>query len=78
MHTKHGPVLGSLTSSYRQYNCNFLPFHDKILKLEQFLKSSGSEFRNTGAAYLKDLLPYVLVLTVGTCKIFEYLKYIRT
>lgn len=57
----------------------FLPFQDKIkllnwLKLEHFLKSSGSEFHSTGAAYLKELFPNVLVRTVGTCKILEYLK----
>ena len=55
------------------------PFHDKInclnwLKFEHFLKSSGSEFHSTGAAYLKEFLPNLLVRTDGICKILESRK----
>ena len=46
----------------------------KWLKLLVCLKCSGKLFHRTAAAYLKEFLPYVVVRTVGICKIFEYLK----
>ena len=46
----------------------------KWLKLLVFRNSSGKLFHKTAAAYLNDFLPYVVVLTCGTCKMFVYLK----
>ena len=56
-----------------------LPFQDvtsflNCEKFEHFLKCSGKEFHRTGAAYLNEFFPAVVVLTLGICNIFEYLK----
>ena len=56
-----------------------LPFQDcnKFLNCPKFpcdLICSGRSFHNTAALYLNDCFPNFSVLTLGTSKIFEYLK----
>ena len=52
----------------REINClNWLKFDDDLI-------SSDKEFQRTGAAYLKEFLPYVDVLTLGIFRMLEYLK----
>ena len=56
-----------------------VPFQDciKLLNCEKLfsvLKWSGRLFHNVAAAYLKDCLPYLDVLTCGISNILLYLK----
>ena len=46
----------------------------KWLKCVHCLYSSGREFQRTGAAYLRDCLPCLVVFTCGICKRLEYMK----